>query len=236
MILYTVQDQYVDPASPTDAWAAFLAARFSKRRELYGSFSDQEQEIVRKELRRISHLREYFDGHRLSASDPASLLASLEEAHHAWRNRASRGCKEELHRCEVGIARASGYRRQELNRQRMILKQVEQWPSQQYGDLQKEIAPDDYIKGLDAVDDNVDDKPAESNYGYNGWVIAFKKGQGGVTLDHPLCHGKFPHQKISMQKLLYDEEQTPLKRTSDRTQLRYFHLQANNMTWVEVCI
>ncbi|KAL2143371.1 hypothetical protein VTI28DRAFT_10485 [Corynascus sepedonium] len=235
MPLYLVEDQCVDPVPPADAWAAFLTSRFSKRRELYESFSDHEREIVRKELRRIRHLREYFEEHRLSATDPTTLLASLEKAHHSWRSSAGRGCREELHRLEVGIARASGYRRQELNRQRLILKQVEQWsqPTYHYDELRDLVAPESFITKLDAVDDSVDDNPAEPNYGYNGWVMAFKKGKGGVTLDHPLCHGKFPHQKISMQKLLYDEEQTPLKRSADRTQLRYFHLQANNMQWVE---
>jgi hypothetical protein len=235
MPLYIVEDQYVDPAPPTDAWAAFLAARFSKRAELYGGFSDHEREMVKKELRRIKHLRDFFEEHRLSATDASSLLRSLERAHDTWRNRANRVCKEELHRIEVGIARASGYRRQELNRQRLVLKRVEQWPMLEYSDLQKAVAPENYIPDLNALEDGLDDNPAEPNYGYNGWVTAFKKGQGGVTLDHPLCHGKFPHQKISMQKLLYDEAQTPLKRSADRTQLRYFHLQANNMKWVEVC-
>jgi hypothetical protein len=228
------EDQYADPVAPTDAWAAFLAARFSKRKELYEKFSGHEKEIVRKELRRIRYLRNYFEGHRLSPSDASPLLVSLERAHVLWRERASSRCKEELHRCEVGIASASGYRRQELNRQRAILKQVQQWPTQQYAALRQSVAPESYIAGLDAVDDGIDDNPAESNYGYNGWVIAFKKDQGGVTLDHPLCHGKFPHQKISMQRLLYDKENTPLKRSPDKTQLRYFHMQANNMKWVEV--
>jgi hypothetical protein len=39
-----------------------------------------------------------------------------------------------------------------------------------------------------------------------------------------------------MQRLLYDRDETPLKRSADRTQLRYFHLQANNMQWVEDAI
>ncbi|KAL2174042.1 uncharacterized protein P884DRAFT_280440 [Thermothelomyces heterothallicus CBS 202.75] len=233
MPLYIVDDPYVDPVPPADAWAAFLASRFSKRKELYEKFSDHEREIVRKELRRIRHLREYFEEHRLSGTDSTTLLASLEKAHHAWRSQAGRGCKEELHRLEVGIARSSGYRRQQLNRQRLILKQVEQWsqPTYQYEELRNSVAPESFVPGLEAVDYNVDDNPAEPNYGYNGWIMAFKKGKGGVTLDHPLCHGKFPHQKIAMQKLLYDEERTPLKRSPDRTQLRYFHLQANNMKW-----
>lgn len=55
-----------------------------------------------------------------------------------------------------------------------------------------------------------------------------------MALEHGLDHGEFPHQAISMRRLLYDKEHTPLRRTTDKTQLRYFHLEANNMKWVEV--
>lgn len=223
---YNVQDDYADPVPPNDTWAAFLATRFSKRRELYDNFSAHEKEIVRKELRRIRYLRKDF----------ATLVASLEKSHVLWRERARRQCKHELPRCEVEIASSSGARKQQLCRNRLILNQVQQWPTQQYTELKESIAPESYIEGLGAADDGIDDDPEESNYGYNGWVMAFKKNEGGVTLDHPLCHGKFPHQKIAMQKLLYDKTQTPLKRSSDMTQIRYFHLQANNMKWVEDAI
>jgi len=236
MLPYSVEDQYADPVPITDAWAAFLSARFSRRKELYDGLTGHEKEIVRKELRRIRFLREYFSGHRLSQSDRMTLLISLENAHNRWRDHASRRCRNDLPRVEIEIARADKQRRQLLNRNRLILKQVQQWPSQQYVELRRSVAPETYIEGLESADDSIDDNPGESNYGYNGWIIAFKKGQGGVTMDHPLCHGKFPHQKIAVQKLLYDKEHTPLRRSPDRTQLRYFHLQANNMKWVEDAI
>lgn len=222
---YIVQDHYADPIPPNDPWAAFLAARFSKRKELYENLAGHEKESIRKELRRIRYLREYF----------ATLVASLEKSHLLWRERARRQCKDELARCETEIARASGARRELLNRNRLILKQVQQWPTQRYSEFQRSIAPESYIAGLGATDDCVDDDPDESNYGYNGWFMVFEDN-GGVTLDNPLCHGKFPHQKIAMQKLLYDKERTPLKRSHDTRQLRYFHLQANNMKWVEDAI
>jgi hypothetical protein len=233
---YIVEDQSADPVRHTDAWAAFLGARFTKRKELYENFSGREKEIIRKELRRIRYLREYFGGHRLSPSDRFPLVALLEQSHLDWREYATRRCMEELPRCEVEIARASGQQRQKLNRDRLIFKQVQQWPTEQYADLQRSVAPDIYIAGLDAVDDSVDDDPRKSDYGYNGWLMTFKKHQGGVTLNHPLCHGEFPHQKIAMQKLLYDKQNTPLRRSPDKTFLRYFHLQANNMRWVQDAI
>jgi len=226
-----VEDEFADATPPTDAWAAFLSARFSQRKELYQKLADHEKGIVRKELRRIRYLRAYFEEHRLSANDSSSLTTLLDRSHSTWKDHASRRCKDELHRYEVGIARTSGYRRQELNKQRLILAQVQQWTTPEYAHIQELAAPESFIPGLDAMDDSADDNPAKQDYGYNGWVIAFRKHQGGVTLEHNLCHEE---QEISMQRLLYDKEHTPLKRSADKTRLRYFHLQANNMKWVEV--
>lgn len=231
---YSIQDQYVDPVPPTDAWATFLAARFSQRPALYESFPGPEKELVRKELRRVRYLREYFATHRLAPGDRLPLAASLEKAHNIWRDRATRSCKDTLAAIERELPRAeTKTRRPLLLRNRTILRQVEQWQSSGYLDLQKAMSPGSYVSGLEAADDSVDDDPRKSDYGYNGWVIVFEEGKGGVELDHPDCHGKFPHQKIAMQKLLYDKENTPLKRAKDHKQLRYFHLQANNMKWVE---
>ncbi|KAK1757113.1 hypothetical protein QBC47DRAFT_378429 [Echria macrotheca] len=232
MQAYDVEDQYVDPAPATDVWAVYLAARFARREELYDSFSAPEKELVRKELRRIRFLRDYFSSHRLTPKDEA-LVASLERAHSRWRDQASKQCADELMRCDSDLARANPRRRPLLGRNRAILSQVRLWKSQVYSDFQQQMSPVSYISGLEAADDSVDDNPRDHNYGYNGWVIVFEKGLGGVTLNHPLCHGHFPHQKIPMQKLLYATKETPLRRTKDKKQLRYFHLQANNMKWVE---
>jgi len=233
MQTYDVEDQYVDHVPATDVWAVYLAARFSKREELYESLTTPEKELIRKELRRIRYLRD-FASQRLTPSD-RTLVLSLEESHSRWRKRASKQCRDELARCEVDIAKADKYRKPLLLRNRAILLQVQQWQSQTYTEIQQQMSPVSYISGLEAPDDSVDDNPREPNYGYNGWLIVFEKGQGGVTLDHPLCHGRFPHQKIPVQKLLYAKKETPLKRARDKNQLRYFHLQANNMKWVEVC-
>ncbi|KAK4445615.1 hypothetical protein QBC34DRAFT_413143 [Podospora aff. communis PSN243] len=232
---YNVEDSYVDPVPATDVWAVYLAARFSKREELYDSFSAPEKELVRKELRRIRYLREYFGFYRLSPSDP-TLVNSLERAHSRWRERASKRCRDELVRLDGEVAKADKLRRLVIARDRAILGQVQLWQSQVYTEFQQQMSPVSYISGLEAADDSIDDNPREANYGYNGWLIVFEKGKGGVTVDHPLCHGRFPHQKIPVQKLLYAKKETPLKRSKNKKQLRYFHLQANNMKWVEDAI
>jgi hypothetical protein len=231
---YTIENVDADAAPATDAWAAFLSARFSQKKELYQRLADHEKDIVRKELRRIRYLRTYFEEHQLSANDSSSLTTLLDRSLSTWKDHASRRCKDELHRCEVGIARTSGYRQQEFNKQRLTLEQVQQWRTPEYAHIQRSAAPESYIPGLDDMDHSLDDDPAKPDYGYNGWVVSLRKNLGGVTLEQNFCHGEFAHQKISMQRLLYDKEHTPLKRSADKTQLRYFHFQANNIKWVEV--
>ncbi|KAK1776228.1 hypothetical protein QBC45DRAFT_222384 [Copromyces sp. CBS 386.78] len=231
-------DQYVDPLPPNDAWASFLSARYSQRKTLYEGFSATEKELVRKELRRIRYLREYFETQRLIPNpNSAPLVVLLDDSRRRWKQRAIQKCKEELANYDKELAQPDSYRKHLLQRNRSLLLQVQQWSTQPGQEMQrKDFDPESYIDGLDAPDDDIDDNSRESNYGYNGWVIVYEKGQGGVNLAHPLCHGQYPHQKISVQKLLYDKVNTPLKRSENKNQLRYFHLQANNMKWVEDAI
>jgi hypothetical protein len=141
-------------------------------------------------------------------------------------------CEEELAACEA--KRAESVDSLLLDRSCYILKQVQLWETREHDDLQPSLSPESYIHNLDLRTSRLEDNPDESNYGYNSWVIVFEKGKGGVTIDHPLCHGHFPNQKISIQQLLYNKSQTPLNRAENKIHIRYFHLPANNMKWVEV--
>lgn len=158
------EDVDPDEATPTDAWAAFLSARFSRRKELYRGFSAHEQGLIRNELRRIRYLKAYFEEHRLSDNDTSSLIALLDKSHAGWKESASRRCKDGLHRCEVGWhPEAHGSRQQELRNQRLILTQVQEWSTSESTRVQQSTAFEDYIPGLDAMDDNVDDDPAKTD-------------------------------------------------------------------------
>lgn len=231
-------DQYVDPLPPIDAWASFLSARYSQRKTLYEGLSPTEKELVRKELRRIRYLRDHFETQRLDPKpNSAPLVVLLDDSRRRWKQQAIQRCKEALAKCDKGLAQPGCNHKPFLLRNHSILLEVQQWSTQPGHDKKrKELDPESYIDGLEARDDDIDDNPENPNYGYNGWVIVYEKGRGGVTLDHPLIHGQYPHQKISVQKLLYDRDNTPLKRSENKSQLRYFHLQANSMKWVEDAI
>jgi len=63
-------------------------------------------------------------------------------------------------------------------------------------------------------------------------MIYFKDSR---PYDVPDVDNCFPNQKISIKDLLADnEESNPLMQPCEDDMIRYFHLPANNMIWVEV--
>ncbi|EAQ83492.1 hypothetical protein CHGG_09896 [Chaetomium globosum CBS 148.51] len=65
-------------------------------------------------------------------------------------------------------------------------------------------------------------------------VMSFKNGQ---PCDVPGLAKTFPNQKISMADLLCeDETRNPIMKPAQDGAVRYFHLPANNMAWVEEVI
>jgi hypothetical protein len=65
-------------------------------------------------------------------------------------------------------------------------------------------------------------------------MIFFKDSR---PYDIPGVENTFPNQKIPIKKLLADEpDANPLMRPCDDSMIRYFHLPANNMIWVEVSL
>jgi hypothetical protein len=222
--------KWQDP--PLDLWADYLHVRYAKREALYNRLKPSDQEQIRKEVRRVRYFRNHFKDYRISAGDRLPLVALLEDSRTRWRALAHKRCPDELAKLQREIEK-HGEDPTRL-RNRSILRMVQLWRDKEYPLWQDEMAPDSYVLHLEHDIDQGEDNPKEPNYGYNGWLIAWEQDKGGVTVNHPLIHGKFPHQKISMQQLLYNKAGTPLKRDAESKQLRYFHLPANSMKWVEV--
>jgi hypothetical protein len=70
-------------------------------------------------------------------------------------------------------------------------------------------------------------------------MIFFKdlgKGDGMRAYSHPRFAGEFPNQKIQLKTLIFETNPllNPLAEKCEPAMIRYFHLPANNMTWVEV--
>lgn len=62
-------------------------------------------------------------------------------------------------------------------------------------------------------------------------MIYFKDGRPYTV---PGINNEFPNQKIPVKNLLAEEEGNPLMKSYPENMIRYFHLPANNMIWVEV--
>jgi hypothetical protein len=83
---------------------------------------------------------------------------------------------------------------------------------------QKLIPPYDLDNGVDAE--------------IKASIIFFKNSR---PYDIPSVENTFPNQKIAIKDLLADEEdKNPLMQPVHDNMIRYFHLPANNMIWVEV--
>jgi hypothetical protein len=216
---YNIEDQYEDPIPPTDSWGQFLSMRFRKRKAFYDNLNVPEQQMIWKELQRIEYFRDAFKSRKLSAYDTLPLNSLLEEARKSWNAIVFERCEREFTKCQ-------GLRTEERNC--YILREVQRRGGVASSDVQFSILSEN-----DAIDlENYN--PDEPDYGYNGWLMAFEDGRRGI--DNPLCYGKFPHQKMSIRQLLYNKIETPLTRTENKDLLRYFHLPANNMAWVEVSL
>lgn len=217
-----------------DIYAQYSSARFTKRKDIFEGLEPSSRDLLRKEIRRIRYFRDHFGGYRVNSSDRLPLVSLLEDARKKWRQIAFRRAPEDLSRLEKDVERNGDSPLR--TRSRTILKYVSRWDSKEYTDFQKTQAPDVYMPDLDsdAGLDQSEEQPREPNYGYNGWIILWDEEKGGIDMSHPLVHGSFPHQKISIQQMLYNKKETPLKRTTNTKQYRYFHLPANSMQWVEV--
>ncbi len=216
---YSIEDQYEDPIPPTDSWGQFLSMRSRERRAFYDKLNSSEQEMIWKELERIKYFRSTFKSRKLSASDTIPLDSSLEEARKSWNTIAFERCQRELtKRQSIEAEKRNCHILREVQRRRGFIST----------DSQFSVPSENEAVNFENYN------PDEPDYGYNGWLIAFADGKRGIN--NPLCYGEFPHQKMSIRKLLSNKANTPLRRTEDKDQLRYFHLPANNMAWVEVSL
>ncbi|CAI6054529.1 unnamed protein product [Clonostachys chloroleuca] len=231
---YPLEDAFSDTSPVLDAWSEYLRTRYTKRKELYESLDTSAQELIRKEIRRIRYFREHFKDYRVFKTDDLPLVALLDDSRTKWRDIALKRSADEIAKCQKQAEK--GGDTPNLARNRIILRYVQQWKKPSYTEAMDSISPDTYMQDLESGPVSSEDDPRKEDYGYNGWVIAWEQGKGWVSVDHPLVHGQFPHQKISIQQFLYNKEGTPLKRDTRKGQLRYFHLPANNMKWVEEAI
>ncbi|RDA89807.1 hypothetical protein CP533_0874 [Ophiocordyceps camponoti-saundersi (nom. inval.)] len=233
-ISYLVKDKDPECNMSTDPWGKFLFSRYTERKSLFQSLNESEKNVIRKELGRVDYLRSAIEDRKLAEEDAKPLLSLLAHARESWNMEAYQRCREKLSK---GTATEIGERDRQIMEAVLLRKgkvscEAESWSlSDESLDTSDQSTEEPCCEEM-AYQNRFDaDKP---DYGYNGWYLSFESGKGGH--DNPLCYGQFPHQKIEIQKLLYNKEKTPLKRVKNKKMLQYFHLPANNMAWIEAAI
>jgi hypothetical protein len=188
--------------------------QYCDRESYYENLSEESQLQIKIELRRIDYIRRVIE-----SSDTDKHLASrIQTSIREWREFAQKEVEKVAKwRAETKPERKA-YHHHNPNASRQM----------------KDIRPEDY----------------DPNKDFNAYYIEYYKSEGKTNKTcrangQFLYKGKFPNQKISMHNLLYDSEVNPLSRdqlTKDDPdaapgdRIRYFHLPANNMKWVEDAI
>ncbi|RDA83237.1 hypothetical protein CP532_5799 [Ophiocordyceps camponoti-leonardi (nom. inval.)] len=232
---YDVEDRDPEANISTDPWGRFLFARYRRRKSLFTELNDKEKDVVSKELRRVEYLRDAVKDRKLSEEDTSPLISLLHQARTSWNKHAYERCHKELSGRESANISARDRRimKAVIERQGIVGNEDESYLSSSNESLDtSNQSTQDSSRGETAY--QTESTSNQPHFGYNGWHISFQSGTGGVN--NPDCYGEFPHQKIEIQKLLSDKENSPLRKVREKGRLQYFHLPANNMAWVEAAI
>ncbi|KAL8396769.1 hypothetical protein RB594_003739 [Gaeumannomyces avenae] len=238
--------RYVDDVSYTgDVANAYLSIRFDRREEFMRNLEEPNRTKVKREIDRINKALGRFQTY----TDKQAMFEDLKSAREEWRSEVNetlskrRNDVEEKH-TQPGqqLERRDRYR----ERYRALLERLESKARCQPGGATttpEPIVASGGILGPEIPEASETPKPPEplgSDCGFKARVMYFKQSSGpdgdmweGFASPHAWYKGgKFPHQKISAQKLLDKDGGNPLIKSEDEG-LRWFHFPVNNMSWVE---
>lgn len=96
--------------------------------------------------------------------------------------------------------------------------------------------------GVSINNEAIEEADRDAAHDFKTGVIFFEKCGGGWRKTSHHGNGfdkyeKFPNQKMTVHKALFDKDHNPFVETKDeqgRRHLKYIHLPANHMEWVEV--
>ncbi|KFA54065.1 hypothetical protein S40293_05549 [Stachybotrys chartarum IBT 40293] len=187
---------------------------FCDRESFYNNLPEEYQHPIKLELRRISFIRRVIENTQSDDTQSDERVAKqLVDSLLSWQKDNRANIKKVADWSAHWFPRRANARHHDPNSDRQV----------------REGKPDEYIPDKD----------------FNAYFIEFS-GTRGLTDESKrddgsrVYKGKFPNQKISVDDLLHDANVNPLrKQTPAKGQpkkIRYFHLPANNMKWVEEAI
>lgn len=182
----------------------------------------QDLEKVERDLAAIKQFRANFEASRRHRE----LLHDLRDCQESWREEVLRNRHSYIQAVKARPRRGfRGHRSWGRDSQHDLdlLERVASWESQR-----------DTSNGAENQDPRVVLTP---EHNINASVMYFKKpasGEGWQGSSSDLISGSFPDQEVSIHDLLEPGLNSPLSEPCPVDTLRYFHLPANNMSWIEV--
>jgi hypothetical protein len=117
---------------------------------------------------------------------------------------------------------------------------LEEWRSLQSFPDKPLVTEPDIAPAAEVVKKDVEElhKSPENDPDLKANLIFYKGSRSHMHYEaysHPNFPDTFPHQKISVKSLLFekDKKTNPLMMNCEKDMIRYIHLPANNMRWVE---
>ncbi|KAL8300687.1 hypothetical protein RB593_010160 [Gaeumannomyces tritici] len=241
--------RYVDDVSyPGDVANAYLSIRFGRREEFMRNLEEPNRTKVKREIDRINKTLGRFQTY----TDKQAMFEELKTAREEWRSEVNATLSErrnDVEKKHTQPGQQPERRDRYRERYRALLGRLEsQARCQPGGDAMtpEPIVASGGILGpetpgaTETTEAPKTPEPLGPDCGFKARVMYFKQPSGpdgdmweGFASPHAWYKGgKFPHQKISAQKLLDKDEGNPLTKREDKC-LRWFHFPVNNMSWVE---
>ncbi|TAQ87980.1 hypothetical protein B7494_g3667 [Chlorociboria aeruginascens] len=223
-IIPTGSDFYDDPIPENiqdDTLIQFFRCRYEKRDALYHSFTPEQQDRIKREILRIKRLR-----NNLSSSKDNLPIQDLERYRAKWKAQAmdESNIKKAENEAHAKIAYIGGksilsdgdkkIKRRKLDELR-ILEAVRSW----------KITADTPQPG----DGNLEDP----GYDFTVSQITLTKSDPNENLH---SFGNYQIKQHPLHKIIHEKYDNPLMEECPPNTVRYFHLPANNMVWIEEAI
>ncbi|KAI1178441.1 hypothetical protein F4777DRAFT_96443 [Nemania sp. FL0916] len=194
---------------------AYLSSRFEKLDEFKAEVTDDKWERIQHELERISSVRKRFKG----SNAKKRLMKDLDESRKKLRDSLWSNIPQREEEVRRRLHKHKPVDKERLDYELAVLKR-----------LRSKTRPNDEMEQIGKQ------KEREGLDGFIAGAMFFKKTGSSNSwkgISNPdYGDARYPNQKVEMRDIL-DLEKSPLAIPLTGSELRYFHLPANNMEWVE---
>lgn len=220
------------PSLRDDILVRYFRSRFSERRRILQEFDPEQREGVERELGGIATLRVSLpapDIQVLAYRKVVWTRYAIERAPHDIRDIAAKTGKRRSFSNEESARRFSWERR--------ILLRVRKWEMPPKLPLPRALQDPNSIRQRMSRAWGTQQPlapvlvPVDDTYGVKVPGVTLRKSQTARGVFSPGYHLKM----YPLSLILSDNDENPLVKRCEPNTLRYFHLPANNMHWIEVC-